>query len=140
MIVSFELSALGSTSWTSYLMRFALGGAVTVAAGLIAKAFGPAIGGLFLAFPALLCAGATLIEKRERKRKAKCGFDGTLRGRRAAALDATGAMPGAIALICFAVVACRALPDHGTAWVLGGAALLWLCVGTALWWLWKRFA
>jgi hypothetical protein len=49
-------------------VRFALGGFATVAAGLVADLWGPAAGGLFLAFPAIFCATATLIEKHERER------------------------------------------------------------------------
>jgi hypothetical protein len=34
-----------------------------MAAGLVADIFGPATGGLFLAFPAIFCASVTLIER-----------------------------------------------------------------------------
>jgi Protein of unknown function (DUF3147) len=63
MIVQLNPSALRETHWYEYLIRFALGGAVTVVAGLIAARFGPVVGGLFLAFPAIFPASATLIEK-----------------------------------------------------------------------------
>jgi hypothetical protein len=43
-----------------YVVPFFLGGAVTVATGLIAKTFGPVTGGLFLALPAIFPASATL--------------------------------------------------------------------------------
>src|ERR1700728_4797006 len=56
MIVQFKPSALGQTRWYEYLVRFLLGGAMTVVAGLIAARFGPVIGGLFLAFPAIFPA------------------------------------------------------------------------------------
>ena len=59
MIVQFKPSALGQTRWYEYLVRFVLGGAMTVVAGLIAARFGPVIGGLFLAFPAIFPASAT---------------------------------------------------------------------------------
>ena len=49
---------------------------MTVAAGLIAARFGPVIGGLFLAFPAIFPASATLIEKHVRERKEKAGLPG----------------------------------------------------------------
>jgi len=51
MIVRLELSVLRGTSWREHLLRFALGGAATVVAGLIAAGFGPFVGGLFLALP-----------------------------------------------------------------------------------------
>jgi hypothetical protein len=44
-----------------YVVPFFLGGAVTVATGLIAKTFGPVTGGLFLALPAIFPASATLL-------------------------------------------------------------------------------
>ena len=54
-------------------MRFGLKGLATVVAGLVADTWGPAAGGLFLAFPAIFCASATLIEKHERERTEKKG-------------------------------------------------------------------
>lgn len=53
MIIRLKRSALRETSWGEYLVRFAVGGAMTVVAGLIAASFGPVLGGLFLAFPAI---------------------------------------------------------------------------------------
>jgi hypothetical protein len=50
MIVQLNLSALRETRWYDYAIRFVLGGAMTVFAGLIAARFGPVVGGLFLAF------------------------------------------------------------------------------------------
>jgi hypothetical protein len=58
-------SALGQTKWYEYAIRFLFGGMITAVAGMIAKQFGPGIGGLFLAFPAIFPASATLIEKHE---------------------------------------------------------------------------
>ena len=62
----------------------------TLIAGVIGDRFGPETGGLFLAFPAIFCASATLIETHERKRKKEHGLDGYRRGTDAAALDASG--------------------------------------------------
>ena len=76
MIVSLGRSALRQTRWYEYLIKFVLGGAMTVVAGLIAARFGPVIGGLFLAFPAIFPASATLIEKHVRERKEKVGLSG----------------------------------------------------------------
>jgi hypothetical protein len=64
-----DLSALGKTKWYEYALRFAFGGAITVAAGLIANKWGPGVGGLFLAFPAIFPASATLVEKHEKTKK-----------------------------------------------------------------------
>ena len=86
MIVRAKWSALKQGQWYEYLVRFALGGLATVLAGLVADIWGPATGGLFLAFPAIFCASATLIEKHERERKEKKGLQGKERGKDAAAL------------------------------------------------------
>jgi Protein of unknown function (DUF3147) len=83
MIVHLKPSALRQTLWYEYLVRLVLGGAMTVIAGLIAARFGPVVGGLFLAFPAIFPASATLIEKHVRERKEKAGFPGTRRGKEA---------------------------------------------------------
>jgi hypothetical protein len=80
MIVQLNLSALREARWYEYLIRFALGGAMTIIAGLIADHFGPIVGGLFLAFPAIFPASATLVEKHERERKEKIGLAGARRG------------------------------------------------------------
>ena len=81
MIVQFKPSALRQTGWYGYFVRFVLGGAMTVVAGLIATRFGPVIGCLFLAFPAIFPASATLIEKHVRDHKEKAGLPRTRRGR-----------------------------------------------------------
>jgi len=136
--ISFDASALRSIQWHQYVVRFALGGLVTVIAGLLAKAFGPVFGGLFLAFPAIFPASVTLIAKRERKKKEQHGLSGDVRGRRAAALDAAGSVLGAIGLGCFAAVVWKALPEHRLASVLCAAGALWLVVSSCLWWLRKK--
>ena len=94
-------------------MRFALGGLATVVAGLVADSWGPAAGGLFLAFPAIFCASATLIEKHERERKEKKGLQGKERGKDAAALDAAGAGLGSVALAVFGAVMWFLANEHG---------------------------
>jgi hypothetical protein len=59
-------------------------------AGMIAKAFGPVVGGLFLAFPAIFRASATLIEKPERQQKDRW------RAAESVSVDATGSAIGSI--------------------------------------------
>jgi Protein of unknown function (DUF3147) len=81
MIVRAKFSALKQSHWYEYVVRFALGGLATVGAGLVADIWGPAAGGLFLAFPAIFCASATLIEKHERERKKKRGSRARSAGR-----------------------------------------------------------
>jgi hypothetical protein len=69
MRIELDVSALHRTRWSEYAVRFLFGGIVTAATGLIAKQFGPVVAGLFLAFPAIFPAGATLIEKHEKQKK-----------------------------------------------------------------------
>src|SRR5574340_1187063 len=85
MSVHFKLSELRDTSWTDFAVRFAFGGAITVLAGYIAKAYGPALGGLFLAFPAIFPATETLIERTEHERELQNGGLVKMRGRLSAA-------------------------------------------------------
>jgi hypothetical protein len=101
MVVRVKWSALKQSRWYEYALRFVLGGVATTLAGGIAQFFGPEAGGLFLAFPAILRASATLIEKHERERKQRFGLSGYCRGTDAGALDAAGAGLGSIGLAAF---------------------------------------
>lgn len=132
MIVQFKPSALRQTRWYEYLVRFVLGGAMTVVAGLIAARFGPVTGGLFLAFPAIFPASATLIEKHVRERKEKAGLPGARRGREAAALDAVGAALGSFGLAAFGLVIWIMIV-WSPAWALVLAAASWLGVAVFAW-------
>ena len=123
--------------WWEYVLRFVLGGLVTAGAGVIAKKLGPTFGGLFLAFPAILAASATLVEKHERERKEQKGLTGTYRGRHAAGADAAGAAMGSVGLIAFAIVVWRGLPGHRAWVVIIAATLLWGVVSLAVWDTWK---
>jgi Co/Zn/Cd efflux system component len=133
-MIHIRLSALKQTRWHEYMIRFALGGLATAVAGLIAKKYGPETGGLFLAFPAIFSASATLIEKHERERKQRAGLKGARRGQQAAALDACGAALGSIGLMAFgAVVWWKA----DWPWlVLPIALAAWTATSLILWALW----
>jgi Protein of unknown function (DUF3147) len=111
---------------------------VTVVAGVIAKNFGPGIGGLFLAFSAIFPASATLIEKHESQKKEKEGFEGTQRGRQAASVDASGAAMGSIGLLVFAFLVWKFIARYSPWLVLVSAALIWLIVSVLLWQIRKR--
>src|SRR3954451_18298047 len=124
MVVHLKLSALKQARWSEHAIRFGLGGLITVLAGFIADEFGPETGGLFLAFPAIFCASATLIEKHERRRKSEKGLKGDRRGQQAAALDAAGAAWGSIALGAFGL----------SIWSLGpDSPLAALCLESIAW-------
>ncbi|MFZ0816863.1 MAG: DUF3147 family protein [Candidatus Sulfotelmatobacter sp.] len=142
MKVKIDTSELGQSRWQDYLLRFLFGGTVTALAGVIAKRFGPGIGGLFLAFPAILPAAATLIEKHEKQKKDQARQDGAQRGQAAAGIDAAGASMGCIGLVAFAFVVWKELPHFSAAVVLSCATLAWLVISVSLWQLretlWRR--
>jgi hypothetical protein len=132
-MIKVDLSSLRETKPHEYAMRFLFGGMCTVLAGLIAKRFGPAVGGVFLAFPAIFPAGASLIEDHEKKRKAEYGLNGTVRGRLAASIDAAGASLGCIGLMAFAIILWRGIPGHNAYWVIFLASCAWMLLSVALW-------
>jgi len=136
--IRIDVAGLRRTKWYEYAIRFLFGGLITATAGLIADRWGPAIGGLFLAFPAILPASATLVEKHERQKKALVGLHGAERGREAAALDAAGAAIGCIGLAGFAVIVWQFLALSQPWIVLGAAGLLWLVSSGLGWRILKR--
>lgn len=133
MIVTLDTSTPRETRWYEYALRFLFGGLITAAAGVIAKEFGPAIGGLFLAFPAIFPASATLIEKHEREKKQAKGMSGKQRGRQAAALEAAGAAIGSVGLFLFAALVWSILPHHEPSFVLIAATAVWVIASIGLW-------
>jgi len=134
MLIRIKASALRQTEWWEYAIRFVFGGLTTVLAGLVGNYLGPAIGGLFLAFPAIFCASATLVERHERNRKQKLGLQGHRRGLSAAALDAVGASLGSFGLVGFGAVIWLVGPAApGTSLVLAFAG--WAAISLILWWM-----
>lgn len=133
MRIQVNISVLKESRWYQLAVRFCLGGLITVAAGIIAKEYGPGVGGLFLAFPAILPAGATLIEKHERERKEKLGLHGRVRGRKAASVDAAGAAMGSIGLLVFALLISRFVTDYKAWIVMLAATLAWMATSMLLW-------
>jgi hypothetical protein len=133
MHIKIDTSVLGETKWSDYAIRFLFGGLVTVTAGVIAKKFGSGVGGLFLAFPAILPASATLIEKNAREKKQKAGSNGIRRGRMEAAADAAGASIGTLGLLLFALLVWRLMPDHRPWKILLLATVIWAAVSVTLW-------
>jgi hypothetical protein len=95
--------------------------------------FGPIVGGLFLAFPAILPASLTLVEKREAQKKAKHGMCGRQRGRQAAGLDAAGAILGSVGLVVFGFIVWQFASNHAPWLVLASATGMWAIVAFGLW-------
>ena len=100
-----ELKDTGARDW---VVRFAFGAGVSALAGLVSALAGPRVGGLFLAFPAILLASLTIVAKDDGMRQARD--------------DARGAGIGTLGLIAFAL----ALAVTATRWPL------WLALLTAV--------
>jgi hypothetical protein len=132
MVVRVKWSAFKQSSWYECVLRFVLGGLATTLAGGVANVFGPEAGGLFLAFPAIFCASATLIEKHERERKQELGLSGYRRGTDAAALDAAGAGLGSIGLAAFGLGVWLLAPNLAFGSLALGA-VGWLLASVLLW-------
>lgn len=137
-MIEIDASGLKQTRWHEYAVRFFMGGAITVIAGLIAKRFGPTVGGLFLAFPAIFPASLTLVAKHEEEKKVKAGMKGRRRGIQAAAVNAAGATLGSIGLLAFAAIDAALIERH-TALAFGIATAAWIAGASLSWLCWKRF-
>jgi Protein of unknown function (DUF3147) len=133
MQIKIDPSVIGQTKWYEYAVRFLFGGLITAVAGVIANRFGPVIGGLFLAFPAILPASATLIEKHEKQKKEEKGLRGTRRGREAASVDAAGSAMGSVGLLAFASIVWQLAPRYSTWIVLMSATVAWLAISVLIW-------
>lgn len=115
----FAPSQLKDTKAWEYAVRFAFGGAITVATGIIAKVWGPLVAGLFLAFPAILPASLTLVKQHD--------------GRTQAVEDARGARLGSVALGAFALVVMFTADRLPAFAALTLAAVAWLVVSVGAW-------
>ena len=138
MIIGINVAKLREGTPTEYLTRFLFGGIVTVVAALIARHYGPIIGGLFLAFPGIFAPGLSMTETHAIERKAKAGANGTLFARAEASVEAAGASAGALGLAAFAIVLWMFLPTHTLALTLPLAGAAWLFVSVLFWWIRKR--
>jgi hypothetical protein len=114
---SFKLAPVRKLKPRVLLVRFLAGALTSVAAGLITLAFGARVGGLFLAFPAILAASLTLIEEQDDSAEAR--------------EDARGAVLGGCAMAAFAAVGAIAFGHLPGVLVLVLAAAAWLVVAMA---------
>jgi len=138
MKITINPSAFAQTKWYEYAARFVFGGLITAVVGIIATKYGPGIGGLFLAFPAIFPASATLIERHEKQRKEQKGVAGTRRARQAAGADAVGAAMGSVGLLAFAFVTWKWMPRHSAWMVIAAATLAWAAAAWSIWIIRKR--
>jgi hypothetical protein len=108
---------VAKTPAREWLVRFVFGAGVSALAAVISEVWGPKVGGLFLAFPAILLASLTLVAKDE--------------GAHQAREDARGAALGATGLVGFALVV-AATARHWPVWAtLTTATLTWVVVSGA---------
>ena len=133
MIAQAHWSAVKGIKPHEWAVRFFFGGAVCVLAGIISRKFGPEIGGLFLAFPAIFPAGASLVEAHEKQHKARVGLDGTHRGHVVAGVDSVGAAIGCFGLASFAAICWLCLPRVSSIAVFALATFTWAAVAVSLW-------
>jgi uncharacterized membrane protein YjfL (UPF0719 family) len=130
--VSLSPSSLKEGRPYEYVVRFALGGAATVFTGFISSRYGAYVGELFLAFPAIFCASATLIEKHEIRHKREVGLDGRRRGAEAAALECAGTVLGAVGMLAFALTFSLTV-KHSVPTAFIAASLAWAVVSITGW-------
>jgi hypothetical protein len=123
-------------------VRFVFGGAVSVLAFLIAQHWGPVAGGLFLAFPAIFPASASLVEKHHREHIAgriqkdpalSKSLNPKLQGRLAAGVDAAGTALGCLGLAAFALTVWIELPRRHALVVLVEALTAWMVMAYCGW-------
>lgn len=112
-----DLKKISSIRPRDYAVRFAFGASISAIAGILTLAFGPRFGGLFLAFPAILPATLTLLEKKD--------------GLAQAVADVRGAVIGSIGMIGFALVA-MTLISRNPAIGLGAALITWAVVSIVI--------
>ena len=130
MKITADFQTIRTMRWHEFILRFLFGGLVTVLAGMIAEEYGPKIGGLFLAFPAILPASITLVEKHTRSRK---GYHSAQRARGAAALDSAGAAIGSVGLLIFGLAVWVLLPRTSTVFTLLVATASWAATALLIW-------
>ena len=133
MNISVSMSGLAQTKPLEFVLRFVFGGVVTALAGLIATQFGPVVGGIFLAFPSIFPATATLIEKHEAKKKKREGMHGRYLAKCAAGADAAGAAMGTIGLLAFGMLVWQLSESIAPWMMLTTATIAWFTVAMTVW-------
>ncbi len=136
--IEIDLSGVRQTTWQQYIVRFVVGGTITALVGIVGTKFGPGIGGLFLAFPAIFPASATLIEQHELEKRRRAGVNGVMRSREVAGVDAAGAAMGSLGLLGFALTVYRMLLSRPAWEVLSAALLVWIVVSILVWRIHKK--
>jgi hypothetical protein len=122
------------------ITRFGLffGGLITAIAGVIASQFGRAVGGVFLAFPAIFPASATLIEKHEKQKKEKRDYTEPSAEGKPRVWTPLAQRWGLSVCSCLLLIVWHFIPNHRAWAVLKMATLAWLGVSVMMWMIRKR--
>ncbi|HEX9096151.1 MAG TPA: DUF3147 family protein [Candidatus Dormibacteraeota bacterium] len=120
--VGFDWSKLSKAKPGEIAIRFVFGASIALIAATVGHFFGAKAGGLFLAFPAVLPATLTLIERKEGTTKAWA--------------DASGGALGAVGLAAFALTAALLLRWNPGAALLF-ALLAWALVSIGLYYIFR---
>ncbi len=123
--IGWNLERVSDIRVKDYLVRFAFGAGVSMVATLVAAHWGPRVGGVLLAFPAILPASLTLIERED--------------GRQQAVSDARGGQLGGLGLVGFGVVAWVLLPRVNSVLALSAATACWTIVAVGGYLLFRHF-
>lgn len=113
-----DFSQLKHIRFKDYAVRFLFGGAISVLAALIAQVINVRIGGIFTAFPAILLASLTIINRQDGKHEAE--------------KDTRGGIVGAIAFVVTAIVLSLTLTVLAGALALLLALVVWLLCAVGL--------
>jgi hypothetical protein len=112
---------LSKVALRDYGWRFLFGASISAVAGVIGAVFGPRLGGAFLAFPAIMPAAVTLVDRKD--------------GHEAARDDCAGGILGSVGLIPFAIVASSTLAVIPASLALAAAASAWFLTSNAAYFL-----
>jgi hypothetical protein len=122
----FQPGRIKEAKFRDMAVRFVFGGTISVVAALVGAAFTESIGGIFTAFPAILVASLTLIDKQEDPEHAS--------------YDAVGAALGAVGFVACALFISLTLQRWPTAASLGVGLSIWLAVSVGLYALYALIA
>jgi hypothetical protein len=117
-LMGIDREKLVKPNWPQLGLRFLFGGGIALVAGLVGMRFGLRVGGLFLAFPAVLPAALTLTESDE--------------GASKTTVDAIGAILGSVAMVAFAAAVAGLVISQGAPLAVAVGAAAWALVAGAL--------
>ena len=107
------------------VVRFTFGAVTSAVAGSLSILFSPLVGGVFLAFPAILAASLTLIAEEEDAEESR--------------EDARGAAVGAMGMAAFAAIGVAAFTTIAWPLAVGAACGAWVAIAIGLYLLlWVR--